>query len=151
MIRYLVALLAATGVCIAGGSASDRPLIPRVVLEPPSSGVRSHGPVAIKLIIENDSDANRVVDLSLTPASLGQGPDTVVAFTIIGPNGESVPPGKPAIPPGLRASPSPCDFLEMPAGQFIGNRIDLTGPLFPYDFSKPGSYKVSGQGTAFFP
>jgi hypothetical protein len=147
MIRYLVAALAATGACIAGASSSDRPIIPRIILEPASRGFHSQGPVTVKLVVENDSDASRFIDLSLTPISLAQGPDTVLAFTIIGPSGESVPPDKPAIPPGLRASPYACDFLEMPSGQFIGNRIDLTGPLFSYDFTKPGIYKVRARLT----
>ena len=70
--------------------------------------------------MDNDSDTSRFIDLGFIPVPLAQGPDTVLAFTVIGPGGELVP---------------------------FGSRIDLTGPLFSYAFTKLGTYRIRAQLT----
>ena len=147
MIKSLSATISATCLAHMVLAAPQAPLKPRVVLEAPNAPVHLQGRILVRLIVDNDSDEGRVVYSNFTPASIAQGPETVLTFSVVGPGGASVPPRAPSVPPGLRAVGSPCGFLEMPSGQFIGNRIDLTGPLFSYDFTKPGIYKIRARLT----
>src|SRR6266850_781975 len=127
--------------------SSPPPPRPTVLLEAPMNAVSAGGPVVLKLIIDNDTLSTGVVYTEFGPAEGAEGPETVLQFTVTGPMGSGVQAGKPAIPPGLRALGALRSFLEMAPGQFIGMRVDLTGPLYAYAFKEPGVYKVKARVT----
>jgi len=129
--------------------SSPPPPRPTVLLEAPVNAVSRGGPVVLKVIIDNDTLSTGVVYAEFSPAEGAEGPETVLQFTVTGPMGLGVQAGKPAIPRGLRALEAFCSFLEMTPGQFIGMRVDLTGPLYAYAFKEPGVYKVKTRVTFF--
>ncbi|MGH9869888.1 MAG: hypothetical protein ACREAA_17215 [Candidatus Polarisedimenticolia bacterium] len=128
-------------------SSNATPPTPSVRLEAPQKASSPTGPVMVRFTLENETDSTVFLYRRFFPPKVAEGPDTVLSFTILGPDNWPVTPGEPAIPPGLYAREWYCDFLEMPPGDFVGRRIDLTGPLFRYEFGKPGTYRVRANLT----
>ena len=147
MIMIMSAVLSAAWLAHMVSASPEVPPKPRVVLEAPIATVQLQRPVAVRLIVDNDSGESRFVYLTFAPPSVAQGPETVLTFSVVGPDGASIAPRQPTVPAGLRAVGFRCGFLEMSSGQFIGNRFDLNGPLFSYDFTKPGLYRVRARLT----
>lgn len=140
----IVVALLPSGMVVSSDAA---PAKPSVRLEAPRGANSPDGPVIVRLTLDNDTDSPTFVYRSFVPHKVAEGPDTVLSFTIIGPNKEPVIPGEPAVPPGLYPRGWHCDVLELGPGDFIGGRVDLTGPLFRYDFAKPGTYRVKAHLT----
>ena len=140
----LVVALVPTTMVVGSDSTSAKP---SVRLEAPRGANSPAGPIIVKLTLDNETDSTAFLYRSFLPPKVAEGPDTILSFTIIGPNNEPVAPGEPAVPPGSYPRGWLCDFLEMQPGDLIGGRVDLTGPLFRYKFAQPGLYRVRANLT----